>query len=218
MDLLTVVFRTIIFYFIIAIIYRVMGKREIGQLGIMDLIVSLLIAELAAISIEKYDETIMLALIPMFILVMLEIIFAVVSIKNKKIRTLIEGKPSLIICDGKINYKEMVRTRYNLDDLLVSLRQKEIKTIEDVEFAFLEINGKLSIFKYDRFKKKSTYPMPLIIDGNIQEDTLKRIKKSKEWLIKELKNNKVSLDNVFYSFFKNKELYIIKTDKMKKEE
>ena len=210
MVLFKVVIRTLFFYFFITISYRLMGKREVGQLGVIDLIVSILIAELVAISIENHSEPIYLTIVPIVVLVLLEILLAYNSIKSRSLRIILEGKPSLIISNGKINYHEMVKQRYTLDDLLISLRQKEIRDITEVEFAFLEPNGKLSIFKYKPLKIKSIYPMPIILDGKIDEDSLKNIKKDKIWLNNIMDNNDVMLEEVFYAFYKNKKIYFIK--------
>ena len=154
MRLFSVVFRTIFFYIFITIAYRIMGKREIGQLGIIDLIVSILIAELVAISIENIYDPIYLTIVPILLLVVLEIFLAFISTKSRSLRVIFEGKPSMIIANGHINYHEMVKQRYNLDDLLLSLRQKDIRDISEVEYAFLEANGKLSVFKYKPFRWK----------------------------------------------------------------
>lgn len=214
MKLFIAVYRTIFFYFFIMISYRLMGKREIGQLGVIDLIVSILIAELVAISIENIDEPLVLTVAPITILVVVEILFAFISVKSRKFRNLLDGKPSIIINKGIINYKEMIKQRYSLDDLLLSLRQNNIKSIEDVEYAFLETNGKLSIFKYNIFKTNSTYPLALIIDGVIQDKTLKEIKHSKFWLTNYLRKQDIDLSNVFYAFYKNKKIYIIKNSNL----
>jgi len=215
MELLNVIYRTLFFYFFITLAYRIMGKREVGQLGIIDLIVSILIAELVAISIENINDSIFLTIVPIIVLVILEVILAFISIKSRKFRTLFGGKPSLIICNGKINYKEMVKQRYSMDDLLVSLRQKEIRNIEDVEYAFLEPNGKLSIFKYNFFRIKTDYPMPLIVDGSIQEKALKRIHKTKSWLEQELNNKKLNVEDIFYAFYKGKKIFLIRQCEVK---
>ncbi len=215
MELFTVLFRTLFFYFFVLIAYRIMGKREIGQLGVIDLIVSILIAELVAISIEETENPIYLTIIPIAVLVILEVLFAYISIKSRKFRTLFDGKPSLIICNGKINYKEMVKQRYSLDDLLVSLRQQGIKELDNVEYAFLEPNGELSVFKYNLFKLKSSYPMPLILDGSIQKGALKHIHKTEAWLKSELSNKNLTYEDIFYAFYKNKKIYIIKKTEVK---
>lgn len=209
MELLQAIYRTIFFYFFIVFAYRIMGKREIGQLGIIDLIVSILMAELIAISIENINDPIYLTVIPIILLVLLEIVLGYISVKSKVFRNVMGGKPSLIINHGKLNYKEMIKQRYTLDDLLLSLRQQSIKSIEDVEYAFLEPNGKLSIFKYNFLRIKSDYPMPLILDGNIEYDTLKKVKKNETWLRDILRKNNIKKENVFYAFYKNKKIYVI---------
>ena len=210
MELFTTVFRTVFFYFFITVGYRIMGKREVGQLGVIDLIVSILIAELVAISIENIDKSIFLTIIPISVLVFIEVLFAFISIKSRRFRNIFSGKPSIIINHGVINYKEMVKQRYSLDDLLLSLRSKSIKSIEDVEYAFLESNGDLSIFKYNISKTDNNYPAPLIIDGIIQNNTLKNIKKSKMWLNLYLKRQGLDVKDVFYAFYKKRKVYIIK--------
>ncbi len=209
MELLQAIYRTIFFYFFIVFAYRIMGKREIGQLGIIDLIVSILMAELIAISIENINDPIYLTVIPIILLVLLEIVLGYISVKSKVFRNIMGGKPSLIINHGKLNYKEMIKQRYTLDDLLLSLRQQSIKSIEDVEYAFLEPNGKLSIFKYNFLRIKSDYPMPLILDGNIEYETLKKVKKNETWLRDILRKNNIKKENVFYAFYKNKKIYVI---------
>ena len=114
MDILIVIYRTLFFYIFILLIYRLMGKREIGQLSIIDLVVSILIAELVAISIENYEDNIMLTVTPILILVFLEIFAAFMSIKSNKFRNVLSGKPSLIINKGKINYKEILDSNQNV--------------------------------------------------------------------------------------------------------
>ncbi len=210
MELLSVIYRTLFFYFFVTLAYRIMGKREVGQLGVIDLIVSILIAELVAISIENITDPIILTVVPITILVLLEILLGFMAVKSSRFRTIMDGKPSLIIVNGKVNYHEMVKQRYTLDDLLISLREKEIKDIEEVEYAFLEPNGKLSIFKYNPFKLKGSYPMPIILDGVIQKKTLKIININKEFIDNELIKKKLIVNDIFYAFYKNKKIYIIK--------
>lgn len=209
MELLTTVLRTLFFYFFVTFAYRIMGKREVGQLGIVDLIVSILIAELVAISIENVDKSIMLTIAPISLLVVIEIALAYLSTKSRWFRQVFTSKPSVIINHGVINYKEMIKQRYSLDDLLVSLRQASIKSIEDVEYAFLESNGKLSIFKYNLFKTDSAYPAPIIVDGVIQEYTLKNIRKNKIWIKLYLRKQNINLEDIFYAFYKNGKIYTI---------
>lgn len=212
MDYFIVLYRTLLFYILIPTIYRFMGKREIGQLSIVDLIVSMLIAELAAMSIDNREESIFLSILPIALLVGIQILFSFLSLKSTKIRNIFDGNPSIIIQEGKLNFNEMIKQRYNLDDLLTQLREQHIRSIEEVEYAVLENSGKLSVFT----KKSNTngqYPFPIILDGLVEEKTLKEIGKNKNWLYKMLDREGVKIEDIFYAFYRRKRLYIIKTQK-----
>jgi len=215
MDILIVLYRTFLFYVIITVLYRFMGKREVGQLGIVDLIVSILIAELAAISIDNREESVFLSIVPIVTLVLIQVGMSYLSLKNAKIRDCFDGTPSVMINRGVINFKEMVRQRYNIDDLLTQLRQKQIKSIEEVDYAVLETSGTLSVFR-KKDGKFGSYPLPLILDGEIQQDTVKQIKKDEKWIKKTLNQENVDIDNVFYAFYKDKSLFIIKKSDLDK--
>lgn len=215
MSYLTVLFRTGLFYLVITVIYRFMGKREIGQLGMVDLIVSILIAELAAMAIENREESVFLALFPIFLLVIIQVGTSFISLKCSKIRNLFDGNPSVIINRGRINFKEMVKQRYNIDDLLTQLREKKVRSIEEVDYAILETSGKLSVFEKDS-NLHGEYPMPLILDGEISYDTLKQINKTKDWLENSLERENVNLGDIFYAFYRNKKLFLIKDSDLRK--
>ena len=108
----------------------------------------------------------------------------------------------------------MVEQRYTLDDLLLQLREKDVRSIDEVEYAILEINGKLSVFKKDDKKDKKTYPLPIILDGEVQFDNLYNIGKSKRWLLNTLTDKKIMVEEIFYAFSKNNELFIIKNSEL----
>lgn len=215
MDYVIVLERTFLFYIIITLLYRFMGKREVGQLGIVDLIVSILIAELAAMSIDKRDESVFMSIIPIVVLVLIQVGMSYISLKNAKVRDAFDGVPSVMINRGVVNFKEMVKQRYNIDDLLTQLREQHIRTIEEVDYAILESSGKLSVFKKED-GKFGEYPLPLILDGDIQYETLTQIKKSESWLNKTLKTENTKLEDIFYAFYKDKSLYIIKQSDLDK--
>jgi len=207
MDILIVLTRTLFFYFFILFSYRIMGKREIGQLSISDLTISILIAELVAISIENRNDATILTIIPIVLLVFLEVLRACVQLKLNKLRILMDGKPSLIVQDGKLNVKEMIKQRYSLDDLLLSLRENQISGLNEVDYAILETNGRLSIFKKD---KKGIYPLPVIIDGIVDNDALLNINKTNVWLNKVLNDNNLGIKDILYAFYKQNKLYIVR--------
>ena len=195
-------------YFFIIFVYRLMGKKEVGQLSIIDLIVSILIAELVALSIET-KGSILISVIPILILVGVQMLMSYITLKNEKIRDIIDGKPTVIIKDGKLNFTEMSKLRYSLDDLLTQLRLQGVKSIDKVKYAVLENNGNLSIFN-----DNSDYPLPLILDGIIDSTVLNEIGKDYKWVLKVLKNRNVELEEVFYAFYASGKVFIIKRSEL----
>ena len=208
MNLMIVVFKTLFIYVLVAIIFRVMGKREVGQLGTFDLVVFILIAELVALALEHKDGF-LINLVPVIILVLLQIVIAKISLKSVKFRNFVDGKPVIIIKNGIVNFKNMVEQRYTLDDLLLQLREKDVRSLDEVDYAILETNGKLSVFKKDDTDKK-TYPLPIILDGKVEFENLYAIGKTKTWLLNTLIEKNINAADVFYAFTKNNELYIIR--------
>ena len=200
--------KTLFFYFLIMVIYRIMGKREVGELSIMDLIVSIFIAELAAISIDNYKQNMFLSVVPIIALVIIQLVISRISLKSSTVRSILDGDPSVIIERGKVNFKEMLQQRYNLDDLLVQLRSRGIKSIEEVDYAILETSGKLSVFR-KKDDKNRTYPLPVIIDGKIQKDALYQIGKDPVWLANSLRREDYQLEDVFYGFYQKNRLFLI---------
>lgn len=188
---ITIVSRTILFYVLILLIFRMMGKREIGELSILDLVVFIMIGELAVVAIERPNVRLLHAIVPMVILMFIQIIMALISLKSKRFRDLVDGKPSIIINRGKIDETAMRKQRYNFDDLMTQLREKDIRSIADVEFAILESSGSLSVIEKiknsNEVPKQGDITIPLIIDGSIEEENLKRINKTNLWLRQELK-------------------------------
>lgn len=192
-----------------------MGKREIGQLGIVDLIVSILIAEFAAVSIEQKEEPLLMFVLPIILLLIIQVCMSYISLKSNKIRNLFDGNPSVIINKSKINFKEMVKQRYNMEDLLTQLREKGIRSIEEIDYAILESSGNLSVFKKDS-KLLGEYPLPVILDGVIDYDTLRQIDINEEWIVRYLKKENLGITDIFYAFYRNKNLFIIKKSDLRK--
>jgi uncharacterized membrane protein YcaP (DUF421 family) len=208
-----IVFRTLFLYILILAIFRVMGKREIGELSILDLVVFIMIGEMAVVAIEKNKSPLFLAVVPMLVLMLVQISFAVFSLKSKKFRNLIDGQPSIIINRGKIVEKAMRKQRYNFDDLMTQLRDKNIRSIADVEFAILESSGSLSVI--EKLKNSNDdnlqgdITIPLILDGNIEEENLKRINKTNLWLRQELKKQGYqNVKQISFCSFENGKFFI----------
>lgn len=202
---ISLVFKTFFLYIFIIVCYRVMGKKELGQLSIIDLIVSILIADMAAVCIEENDYSILISIVPIVTLVLIQIGLSYLTIKSEKIRNIIDGKPSVLINKGKVNFTAMSKMRYSLDDLTTQLREQGVKSLEEVDYAVLENSGTLSVFKNTK-----DYPLPLILDGKIDFSTLLEIGKDKKWVYKMLKQENLELENVFYAFYTKDKTFIIK--------
>ncbi|MEH7106162.1 DUF421 domain-containing protein [Bacillus sp. JJ1764] len=213
-EFLTIIFRTIFFYALILVIFRLMGKREIGELSILDLVVFIMIGELAVVAIERPTVKIFQAVLPMVLLMTVQIIMAIISLKSKKFRDLVDGKPSIIINRGKIDEEAMRKQRYNFDDLLTQLREKDIRSIADVEFAILESSGSLSVIEKQKGSdsseaKSGDITIPLILDGTVEEENLQRINKTNLWLRQEMKKRGYrDLKKISFCSYENGKFYI----------
>lgn len=187
-DYLVITFRTIICYLLILIIFRLMGKREIGELSILDLVVFIMFGDIAVISIVEHEKPLLHILVPMFLLLLVQVIFSFFSLKSSKFRNLLDGTPTIIINNGKIDERAMRQQRYNFDDLLTQLREQGIIDVNEVHFAILETTGKLSIIKKKQMEKaaKKETAFPLIMDGEVQEESLKQMGQTKSWLLQQL--------------------------------
>lgn len=195
--LLTIFLRTVFFFIFLLIALRIMGKREISHLSPFDFVVSIMIAESAVLAIENPEKPLLAGIIPVVTLVIGQILLAVLTMKNQKLRRLASGSPSIVISNGKIDQKELKRLRYNIDDLLAQLRQVNIINIHEVEFAILETSGKLSIIPKSQFRAlrpkdlgiETQYeglPATLIKDGKLDIHLLKRQNLDMAWLTNEL--------------------------------
>ncbi|WP_301108346.1 DUF421 domain-containing protein [Sporosarcina sp.] len=187
--------RTIFLYIFLLITLRLMGKREVGEMGVIDIVVFIIMAEVAAMIVESPKKPIIEGVLPILLLLAIQYISSLISLKNKKFRDLVDGDPSLIIKNGQIQELEMRKQRYNLDDLFQQLRENQVGSIHNVTFAYLEPSGNLSVFTKD-----GDLPIVgLILDGEIQPEHLKLIDKTEEWLMEKLKDEKITdISNIFY--------------------
>lgn len=209
MEILQILLRTIIGYFILVIMLKIMGKREIGQLSLFDLIIFLSIADIMVIGIENYELNYLYVILPIILLTFLQKIIAYLILKFTKLRKIFDGKESIIIFRGKINLKEMKKLCYNFDDLVSQLRQKDIKSIMEVEYAILENSGKLSVFKYD---ETDIFPIPIIITGRVEKEYLKLLGINMKWIEKEVRKQNFEIDKIDCAYLVKHQLIIVKTN------
>jgi len=137
--------RTIILYVIVVIGVRIMGKRQIGELQPTELVITIMISELASIPMQATGIPIMAGVIPIAVLIALEVLLSYAVLKNKRFREILSGKPSILIYDGVVMKNEMAKLRFNNDDLMEDLRLAGCTDVREVQYAILETNGQLSV-------------------------------------------------------------------------
>ena len=206
-EYLAIGLKTILFLSIILIIIRIMGKRELGQLNVFDIIISFMISEIFSNAIAEPHSNIFLALLPIFIIFIMQILISYIVLHNKKLWDFIESRPSIIINNGIIDFQEMKKQRYNINDLLQQIHQQGIDNINTINFAILENNGSLSVIK----KKDSylSYPFPLICDGKIDYLIIEKLNISEDILKKKLHYKNYNLEDVFMAFLKSDSILMI---------
>ncbi len=198
--MILVIIRTLILYLTTVVALRVMGKKQIGQLQPYELVVIIMIAELAAIPMQNTDIPLINGIIPIFILFASEITLSYISLKSETARGIICGKPSILIKNSEIMEDELRRLRYNINDLLEQLRQKNVNNISDVAYAILENGGQLSVILKSQnrplqprdmniFTPPELLPITLIIDGSVIKENLNKIDLSLDWLKGELEKD-----------------------------
>ena len=189
--------RVTILYLLVLIIMRLMGKREIGQMQPFELVIAIMIADLASVPMSDTGIPITNGIIPILALLLFQLIISIINLKSIKIRGIICGKPSILIYRGKIDSDALKKEKITVNELQEKLRQKDIFTLGDVEYAILETSGDVSVIQKpekrnaipEDFNITPEYegiPYDLVIDGKIMDGNLKKIGKSKKWLKEEL--------------------------------
>ncbi len=225
--MLILVIRTLILYGTVIMSLRIMGKRQLGELQPSELVVAIMISDLASVPMQAIDIPILSGIIPVLTLIIAEVLMSYLSLKSKHIRKFLSGEPSIVIYNGEIKEKELARLRFNINDLLGELRLNGCYDISDVEVAVIETSGKLSVIPKDKARgatvedmqvknpRHEGLPCTLISDGTVNGEELARSKKSIQWLMDELKKQGIdSVKDVFIaSLDAEDELYIQKKEK-----
>jgi uncharacterized membrane protein YcaP (DUF421 family) len=205
------VIRVVILYFLVMIGLRIMGKREIGQLSVFDFVISIMIAEVSTLGMEDGWGGVWQSIITIVTLVVLQVIVAFVTLKSHRLRSLVDGEPSILVEHGEIKDKELRKSRYAISDLLMQLREKGFPNVADVEFAILETSGKLSVIPKAEKRpltpadigqkvKPETIEMPLIEDSKPVEKTLRILARDESWLKSEIQRlGYQDYSDVFYA-------------------
>lgn len=201
--------RTVILYILIITGVRLMGKRQVGELEPSELVVSLLLADLAAVPMQDFGIPLLTGIIPIFTLLSMTMILSVLTMKNTRFRVLMCGKPSVVVHNGVLVQREMQRNRYTVDELFEELRMKGYTDLTRIKYAILETNGQLSVLPYAACQppdatqlsvrtRESGLPVILISDGRLMEQNLLSTGHDRHWLDKQLhKHNCPSPADVF---------------------
>lgn len=191
--------RTVLLYIIIIIALRIMGKRQIGEMEPNELVVTILISELASIPMQDLGRPLIGGIIPIVTLVCVEILFSGIFLKWRWFQRMFEGSPSIIIANGVINEKELTKNRLTALELLEDLRLQGVTDPSSVHYALLETNGKMSVLQYEAQKpapamaarvtvEEAGLPRVLVNDGHINGLNLKRFGLDDKWLQAELRS------------------------------
>ena len=202
--MITAFARTIILYFLIMAGLRLMGKRQIGELEPSELVLTMMISDLATVPMQDFGIPLLAGVIPILTLLALSMLLSQLSLHHLRLRALICGTPAVLIRDGQVQQDVMRKNRYTLDELLEELRGQGISSIEDVKYAILENSGQLSVFPWTRQQPPTvqqlglnleddvTLPVILVNDGRVIRQNLTACGRDENWLYQQLTQQKVS--------------------------
>lgn len=190
--------RTLILYILIIVGIRLMGKRQVGELEPSELVLSLIIADLASVPMQDFGIPLLAGVVPILALLAMTMILSVLTMRSVRFRALLCGRPSIIIREGKVDQREMARNRLTVDELLEELRGQGYTDPSAVKYAILETNGQLSVLPFAAQKPPTAqqlgleveqWELPLVVvsDGRLLEHNLTQLGRDRAWLDKRLK-------------------------------
>lgn len=202
------VLRTLITYILIVIALRLMGKRQISQMQTTELVVTLLISDIAAMPMQNTGQPFLSGIVPILVLLSCEVIFSVIMLKCPKFRKAVCGKPIIIINNGKIEQSEMRRLRMSIEDLNEQLRQQDIFSLSQIQYAIVETNGQISVLKKPENRSVDAQMLGItpddngieavvINDGMISDGACKLCGVDFKWISSVLRDNEVQIEDVF---------------------
>ena len=189
--------RTIILYILIIAGVRLMGKRQVGELEPSELVLSLIIADLASVPMQDYGIPLLTGIVPILTLLSVTMILSVLTMKSVRFRALLCGKPSVVVRNGAVDQREMAKNRLTVDELLEELRIQGYTDLSVVKYAILETNGQLSVLPYANQKpptardmkvsvEEGGLPRVVVSDGKLLERNLKALGRDRSWLDRQL--------------------------------
>lgn len=190
-----IILRTIAIFFLLMIIIRLLGKREVGQLSIFDLVILLIIADIASLGIDN-SKMFLASILCLFLLLGLQKLFAHLLLTNASLRDFIDGTPKVLIMNGEIMYKALKKEKYTIDDLINQIRIEGVMDIDEIRLAILETSGKLSVFSKERYKKAL---LPVIVSGRIDKNSLKVLNMRLDYLNDILNKSNYRIKDIIYA-------------------
>ena len=189
----TAFFRTVILYLVLTVGLRLMGKRQIGELEPSELVLTLIIADLAAVPMQDFGIPLLHGLLPIAVMLSLSLLLSFFSLKSIRFRSLLCGRPAIIIREGRPVQRAMAQNRFTVDELFEELRGQGITSLAAVKYAVLETNGELSILPYpDPAPSPPTLPVLVVNDGRVLRQNLRRCGRDEAWLAAQLKKRRLA--------------------------
>lgn len=225
--MLTVLFRAVLLYILVIFALRLMGKRQLGELQPTELVITILISNIASLPIEDPSIPMTMGAIPILVLVGFELFVSNISLKSRKFRKFISGNPIVVIQEGKIDQAALHDLRFSIDDLMESLREQGIFNVKDVQFAIVETTGKVSALQkfeaqtitpkmLNMSGKDESPPIVIVSDGKVIQDALDHYNISSKWFNNTLKKNKLSPSDIFLmTIDKDMQYYIVPKEEEK---
>lgn len=193
-EIIKTLLRTNLIFILLMLVIRLLGKREVGQLSVFDLVIILIIADIGAMGIDHKKQFVP-SILCLFLLLGLQKVFSLLLLHISCLRQIVDGKPKIMVYNGKINYKEFKKENYTIDDLLNQLHTEGIMDIDEVRLAFLETSGRLSVFAKNMYDE---IVLPVVISGKADKDMLKFLNMSEHKLNSLLNDEQTTVKNVLY--------------------
>ena len=200
--------RTIVLYILLITVIRLMGKRQIGQMEPAEFVVTMLVANLAAIPMQDSAIPLFSGFVPILTVLGVELCLSTLSLRSIRLRKILCGKPVILIENGNILQENLRKTRVTLDELTGHLREKDVLDLKSVQYAILETNGNLSVFPYPKDRpatakeagiqaQKQYLPLTIVSDGKIIKDNLQKAGKDRRWIARVLQQHQADLEDTW---------------------
>lgn len=218
--MIIVCIRTILLYSLVVLTMRLMGKRQIGELQPYEFVITIMISDLASLPMQDQRYPLLQGIVPIITLLFLKTLITQLELKVQSTRNILDGAPSILIYNGKINYDALKKQQLNLDELFEELRLAKYYNLDEIQYAILENSGQMSILPKNynsssdssgnsssgstdnTSNSKVALPKVLVADGKINKHSITSISKSDEWIMNTLKNHGInSIDNILVAMY-----------------